>query len=285
MQGEWKASKAEYVKALEEGKARFGGREKDRLMERLAGARSRFVELTKSSKGVGIVDYAGLTKEAYKTKHGVEAEEDGHTLKPMVVDGKMEMCVLERVQASGHFRFQQQEEFGVTEREQHVDGTEFREGQADTAYEALRKQLEVDHKNMKQAKPEQPQSTASHQARTASEHSKPEVEDESSSDSESSDVAAAKSLLGDFMTKSTAPKKGNKAGTATSGNIGSSPQDKHKSKGASKAVTSEAQTSKTANLRRCSWHRSGSLSLRHLRTKWAPFARSSKLLSTTLSAT
>ena len=152
MQGEWKASKVEYVSALEKGKARFRRREKDNMSARLKSARTRFVELTKASKGVGIVDYDGMTKEAYIIKHGTDPEADGHLLKMVTVDGKLESCVLERTHAPGHFRYQQQEETQVKEREVHVDFREFREGHADNTYESLRRSMELDHKSIKQAK-------------------------------------------------------------------------------------------------------------------------------------
>ena len=90
----------------------------------------------------------------------------------------------------------------------HVDGREFREGQADKTYESLRRYMELDHKSIKQAKA-QPMHSGSGGGSKKDEGTAAAASDCSSKgDSESdSEIVAATNLFSSLISKPTAPKK------------------------------------------------------------------------------
>ena len=190
---------------MDAGRASFRGREKDKFKATLRNARDRFVEECQSTENVGIVVYDRMTREKSCERFGHQPEEDGHSTRPVMGDGKLQDSVFTRKQEAGTFRFQVREGTSVSERETHHKGKEFREGQAHATFESLRKASEWDHKNMQQSKVDKPVACSSAKDPSAS-HVDNDDNSSSCSPSESdSDIAAAQNLFADMMPKSKLP--------------------------------------------------------------------------------
>lgn len=67
--GEFKAARKEMVSILTEGKKKLRGREKDKMLERLRGARTRYVDIIQAMSSELSEDYTAMTLTAYEKKH------------------------------------------------------------------------------------------------------------------------------------------------------------------------------------------------------------------------